>query len=83
MSKENTGKVLKAIREFKRLDQKDVAGATGINKSSYNRMEKGKIDIRLSDIALIAAYYGIPPYLLVAMIGDCSIAALEREGSDV
>lgn len=74
---ENTGCILRKIRLHRDKIQKELCEATNISQPCYSRLESGKADPHLSQITAIAGFYGIEPYLLVAMICDGNIEALE------
>lgn len=75
----NTGKVLKQIRRVKDLGQKQVCAGTGINITSYSKLESCNTTLRITDLSTIAKFYEIPAYLLCAMIFEGNIAALYNE----
>ena len=75
----NSGTILRRLRHRKNATQKELCDATGLNAASYSRIESGTINLRLTDIVILAKYYDVQPYLLVAMILDGNIAAVESE----
>lgn len=79
----NSGIILRRLRHRKNATQKELCQDTGLNSASYSRIESGIINLRLTDIVILAIYYDIQPYLLVAMIIDGNIAAVESEVTSV
>jgi transcriptional regulator with XRE-family HTH domain len=48
---------LKQIRQLKGLKQKDMAKLLGLSSSAYSKIEKGKIDLTLKNLSIIAQIF--------------------------
>lgn len=55
------GDRLRAARLHANRTQDDAASATGIDRRTIQRLERGETDGRLSWVLLLAREYGIPP----------------------
>lgn len=53
-------KPLKLIREAKKIPQKLLADAIGVDATTYSRIENGIIPLKAKDIPIIAKVLGIP-----------------------
>lgn len=71
----NTGVVLRKLRLSKDVRQSDITKETEITASGYCYMEAGSRDMKLSEISVLAEYYGLKTYELVQMIetGDIKV----------
>jgi transcriptional regulator with XRE-family HTH domain len=56
----NIGKKLKALRHAKRLNQGEVAEATGIIRSSLSYFESGKRMPSVAQLQALASFYNVP-----------------------
>ena len=77
--KYNTGAILRKLRLTKDITQLKLSEAARLSKGTYQPLEAGKTDLRLSDAVKLADYYGIQPYLLTMMICEGNIAAIGEE----
>ncbi|UWE05298.1 helix-turn-helix domain-containing protein [Laceyella sacchari] len=53
-------KALAAIRKNKKVTQVQIAEALGVNKSTYNRIENGEIEMKAVYLPVIAKELGLP-----------------------
>lgn len=60
MDNMNIGKKLKALRTAKRLNQGEVAEATGIIRSSLSYFESGKRTPSVAQLQALASFYNVP-----------------------
>ena len=60
MDNMDIGKKLKALRQSKRLNQGEVAEATGIIRSSLSYFESGKRTPSIAQLQALASFYNVP-----------------------
>lgn len=60
MDNMDIGKKLKALRRAKRLNQGEVAEATGIIRSSLSYFESGKRTPSVAQLQALATFYNVP-----------------------
>lgn len=68
--KQKYGNIIRIIRQNKSLSQQNMADEMGITVSSYSKMERGEIDIKLSRLLQIAEALDVP---LSEIIGDTAL----------
>lgn len=68
--KQKYGNIIRIIRQNKSLSQQNMADEMGITVSSYSKMERGEIDIKLSRLLQIAEALDVP---LSEIIGDTEL----------
>ncbi|MBH8609134.1 helix-turn-helix domain-containing protein [Thermoactinomyces sp. CICC 10521] len=52
-------KALAAVRKKKNVTQVQIARALGVNKSTYNRIERGEIEMKAAYLPIIARELGL------------------------
>ena len=62
---ERFGKRLRAFREAAELSQEQVQHATGIGQSNITKMEAGKLNTSLSQLALLSELFGVDDHVLL------------------
>lgn len=65
---------LKKIRCERKITLQQMGDALGVNRSSYYRMEKGEIELRLHHIPVIAKRLGVPVGSLLKIFFDHDVA---------
>jgi transcriptional regulator with XRE-family HTH domain len=53
------GRIIKKIREDKRLMQKEVSSFLNIGNSNYNKLENGKRDLSVNELKLLADLFNL------------------------
>lgn len=66
----NSGAVLRRLRLEKDVKQPEVAEAMCIGVSTYSNKETGLTELNLTEVCLVAAFYGLKPSELVALIEE-------------
>jgi transcriptional regulator with XRE-family HTH domain len=56
---EHIGKIIKKIREEKRLTQQQIAELVNMHRSNYSRVETGERELSIDAINKIAKYFGM------------------------
>ena len=56
---------IKNLRTQKKLSREELSLTLGVDNSYVSKLEKGKINITLDKIEMLANYFGIEVYLLL------------------
>ncbi len=56
---------IKNLRTQKKLSREELSLTLGVDNSYISKLEKGKINITLDKIEMLANYFGIEVYLLL------------------
>ena len=56
---------IKNLRTQKKLSREELSLVLGVDNSYVSKLEKGKINITLDKIEMLANYFGIEVYLLL------------------
>ena len=56
---------IKNLRTQKKLSREELSLVLGVDNSYISKLEKGKINITLDKIEMLANYFGIEVYLLL------------------
>lgn len=67
-------KALVALRKQKKITQEQIAEALGLSKSTYSRIEQGKVHLRASYLPIIAQELGMEVEQLVTIIFSQEVA---------